>query len=108
MQVPFRARSRPILESSDRWDDERPFLRSILDKTEQYLAAHDGFTKAFLHGMTPFAGERCRLSMLTNDKHTALGLKQKIAAYLGVPLGNDLCIIREAVGLLSALITVDD
>jgi len=65
------------LKSSDRWDAERPFLRRILDEAEQYLAAHDGFTKAFLHGMTPFAGESCRLSMLINDKHTALGLKQK-------------------------------
>jgi len=96
------------LRHSDRWDEERPFLRCILNEAEQYLEAHDGFTKAFVHGMTAFAGESCRLSMLANDKHTSLALKQKIAAYAGVPVGKDLCIVRQAVRRLSALIPVDD
>ena len=55
---------------SDQWDAERPFLRRILNQAEQYLEAHDGFTKAFVHGMTAFAGASCRLSKLGNDKHT--------------------------------------
>ena len=94
--------------SSDQWDAERPFLQCILNEAEQYLEAQDGFTKAFVHGMTAFAGASCRLSMLANDKHTSLALKQKIAAYAGVPVGKDLRIIRQAVRRLSALVPVED
>ena len=96
------------LLSSDRWDAERPFLRHILNEAEQYLEAHDGFSKALVHGMTAFPGASCHLSMLANDKPTSLALKQKIAAYLGVPVGKDLSIIRQAVERLSALVPVDD
>lgn len=79
--------------SSDRWEEESPFLRRILNDAEAKVIAHEGFTKAFVHGITSFAGPDCRLSMLANDAETSLALKQMIAAFLGAPVGKELRIL---------------
>jgi len=61
------------------------FLHTVLEKAEAKIDAHEGFTEAFVYGMTANAGSGCHLPMLVRDKETSVALKQHIADFLGVP-----------------------
>ena len=61
------------------------FLHTVLEKAEEKVEAHEGFTEAFVYGMTANAGSGCHLPILVRDKETSVALKQHIADFLGVP-----------------------
>ena len=81
----------------DCWEDDRNFFHRVLNEAKEKVNAHEGFVTGLLCGMSVFAGPDCRLSVLANDAPTSLALKRMIAAFLGVPMGKELRILRRAV-----------
>jgi len=78
------------------------FFRRVLKETEEKVNAHEGLVAGLLCGMTDSAGSDCFLSMLANDAETSLALKQTIAAFLGIPVGTELRILRQALKNMDA------
>jgi Domain of unknown function (DUF4116) len=66
--------------------------KTVRDK----LHAHDIFVKLMLGGMMASTGESSPLTLLNQGKETSLALTKPIAEYLGVPMGEELRMLREA------------
>ena len=79
-------------------DRNRNFLRRVLNDAQEKVYAHERFVAGLLFGMSNSAGPGCRLRMIANDAETSLALKRTIASFLGVPMGKELSILRQAVG----------
>ena len=79
----------------------------VLTEATEKIHAHEGFVAGLLCGVSDFAGPECHLLMLPNDAATSLALKRSIAAFLGVPMGKELRILRQAVGNMNAVRQVD-
>jgi hypothetical protein len=60
------------------------------------LHAHDIFVKLMLGGMMATPGGSTPLTLLNQGKETSLAFTKPIAEYLGVPMGEELCMLRKA------------
>ena len=90
--------------ASEYLEDDRDFsfFRRFLKEVEEKVNAHEGLVAGLLCGMTDSAGSDCLLPMLANDAETSLALKQTIAAFLGVSVGTELRILRQALKNMDA------
>jgi hypothetical protein len=67
--------------------------KTVQDK----LKLHDVFVKLMLGGMMASIGGSTPLTLLNRGKETSLAFTKPIAEYLGVPMGEELCMLRQAV-----------
>ena len=83
------------------------FTQTILNKLE----SQDTFLRSFLGAITRPSlqdhGGRCVLPLLNQGSETAIAHKRTIAEFLGIPMGNELWVLRQAAANINVPGTVD-
>jgi hypothetical protein len=76
--------------------DANEFWIDASKTVREKLCAHDIFVKLLLGGVMAPTGGSTPLTLLNQGKTASLAFMKPIAEYLGVPMGEELCMLREA------------
>jgi hypothetical protein len=79
------------------------YMNQLLQRVCQKLDLFDAFIKCVLCGISKHAGPSSSLRILDCGKETATAIQKLIAEYAGVPMNEELAILRKAYPNLKAL-----
>lgn len=77
-------------------DDEEDFWVDAFRTVQEKLQSHDVFVKVMLGGIMTSKGGSTPLSLLNQGTETSSAFIKPIAEYLGVPMGEELRMLRKA------------
>jgi hypothetical protein len=79
------------------------YMHELLQKVRLKLDVFDAFVKCILCGISKHSGRSSSLRMLDCGKETATAIQKLIAEYVGVPMNEELAMLRKAYPNLKAL-----
>jgi Domain of unknown function (DUF4116) len=80
----------------DTAEDKYDFWVDVSKTVRRKLRSHDTFVKLMLGGTMASTGESSPLTLLNQGNETSLAFTKPIAEYLGVPMGEELRMLRKA------------